>query len=363
MNIRDLTNKVANNGANVNGKLTAEEYNVLITQVKNMSNGAVYMGVATPTTTPQTFDGNVELVYLATTAGKYTAFGNIVVNNDEICALRWRYSVGWGKEVIATNDYTTEEKAKVAKIEGKQDTLTLTVKDNGNIVLGNIAGQTKEFMPATPSGDPMHYAYIDAGATWSSSTGYWSLNGLTDITSEQMRKIYNVGFLRQLVQGPLSGERAAIRTNLLRIGVDNYVSGDDLIFLAYKNRTIEVINLKNTTGTYEPSIPATRFLQSFYDCKALREIYGELDTNGVWTDAFYNCTSLQRVRVRNLNNNLDWSYSPLINKDSVVFAISKAKPTNAISIKLNAEAYARWANDADVLAALAAQPLITLISA
>lgn len=320
MDIRDLTNKVANNGANVNGKLTAEEYNVLITQVKNMSNGAVYMGVATPTTTPQTFDGNVDLVYLATTAGKYTAFGNIVVNNDEICALRWRYSAGWSKEVITTR-FTT------------------------------------------PSGDPMHYAYIDAGATWSSSTGYWSLNGLTDITNEQMRKIYNVGFLRQLTQGPLSGARAAIRTNLLRIGVDNYVSGDDLLFLAYKNTTIEVINLRNTAGTYEPSIPATRFLQSFYGCKALREIYGELVTDGVWTDAFYNCTSLQRVRVRNLNNNLDWSYSPRVDKDSVVFAISKAKPTKAISIKLNAEAYARWANDPDVLAALAAQPLITLISA
>lgn len=218
-------------------------------------------------------------------------------------------------------------------------------------------------MPATPSGDPMHFAYIDAGATWSSSTGYWSLNGLTDITNEQMRKIYNVGFLRQLTQGPLSGARAAIRTNLLRIGVDNYVPGDDLLFLAYKNTTIEVINLRNTIGTYEPSIPATRFLQSFYGCKALREIYGELDTSGVWTDAFYNCTSLQRVRIRSLNNNLDLSYSSLIDKDSVVFAISKAKPTKAISIKLHAEAYARWAKDPDVLAALSAQPYITLISA
>ena len=34
------------------------------------------------------------------------------------------------------------------------DTLALTVKDNGNIVLANIQGQSKEFMPATPSGDP-----------------------------------------------------------------------------------------------------------------------------------------------------------------------------------------------------------------
>ena len=53
-----------------------------------------------------------------------------------------------------------------AMVGAKQDALQLTVKDNGNIVLSNIQGQSKEFMPATPSGDPMHYAYEAAGAEW-----------------------------------------------------------------------------------------------------------------------------------------------------------------------------------------------------
>ena len=52
------------------------------------------------------------------------------------------------------------------EINGKQEALTLTVKDNGNIVIANIQGQSKEFMPATPSGDPMHYAYVAAGAEY-----------------------------------------------------------------------------------------------------------------------------------------------------------------------------------------------------
>lgn len=130
MTIRDLTTKVANNGANVNGKLTAEEYNVLLSQLKYMSNGAVYMGIATPTTAPQTYDGNVDLVYIASQSGKYANFGNIVVNDGEICALHWQHSTGWSKEVIPTllstkvdkvegkglssNDYTDEEKVQVA---------------------------------------------------------------------------------------------------------------------------------------------------------------------------------------------------------------------------------------------------------
>lgn len=42
----------------------------------------------------------------------------------------------------------------------------------------------------TPSGDPMHYAYLACGATWNDSAGYWELNGLTDITNDEMREIY-----------------------------------------------------------------------------------------------------------------------------------------------------------------------------
>ena len=55
------------------------------------------------------------------------------------------------------------------QINSKQEALTLTVKDNGNIVLANIQGQSKEFMPATPSGDPMHYAYVAAGAEYNNT--------------------------------------------------------------------------------------------------------------------------------------------------------------------------------------------------
>ena len=98
-----------------------------------------------------------------------------------------------------------------AALNTKQDTLTLTVKDNGNIVLANIQGQSKEFMPATPSGDPMHYAYEAAGAVWNGTgaditrigrmtgdtivhkAGYWYLNELGDISNQEMRKIFIQG--------------------------------------------------------------------------------------------------------------------------------------------------------------------------
>ena len=53
------------------------------------------------------------------------------------------------------NNYATN--TTVEAIQKKE--LQLSVKDNGNIILSNANGESKEFMPATPSGDPMHYAY------------------------------------------------------------------------------------------------------------------------------------------------------------------------------------------------------------
>lgn len=69
-----------------------------------------------------------------------------------------------------TIDRIRENTANISEIEEevatKQQELTLTVLDNGNIRISNLQGQTKDFMPATPSGDPMHYAYEAMGAVW-----------------------------------------------------------------------------------------------------------------------------------------------------------------------------------------------------
>ena len=128
-----------------------------------------------------------------------------------------------------------------ALINTKQNELTLTVKDNGNIVIANIQGQSKEFMPATPSGDPMHYAYVAAGAEWNGTgadivkttpwadladddadktvvhkAGYWYLNGLGDITNEQMRVIYNRtnSFASSNILNEVLFDDLSVRTNI-----------------------------------------------------------------------------------------------------------------------------------------------------
>ena len=50
-------------------------------------------------------------------------------------------------------------------------------------------------------------------------------------------------------------------------------------------------------------------------------------------------------------------------KDSVLYIIQKALPKNAITITLHPDAYARLKDDTEIVAALEAQPLISLVSA
>jgi hypothetical protein len=55
--------------------------------------------------------------------------------------------------------------------------------------------------------------------------------------------------------------------------------------------------------------------------------------------------------------------SQFLSKDSLLYCIEKSAPTTAITITLHPDAYARLADDADIVAALEAQPLITLVTA
>ena len=60
---------------------------------------------------------------------------------------------------------------------------------------------------------------------------------------------------------------------------------------------------------------------------------------------------------------MGWENSIMISKESVLYTIQNATPTATITITLHPEAYARLAGDADIVAALEAQPLVSLVSA
>ena len=78
---------------------------------------------------------------------------------------------------------------------------------------------------------------------------------------------------------------------------------------------------------------------------------------------FKNCYNLEEIRIYNLKLNTGFPESSKISKASILCTIQNATPTKPITITLHPNAYARLKNDTDIVAALQAQPLVTLVSA
>ena len=282
-----------------------------------------------------------------------------------------------------------------AMVGAKQDALQLTVKDNGNIVLSNIQGQSKEFMPATPSGDPMHYAYEAAGAEWNGTgadivkttpwadladddadktvvhkAGYWYLNGLGDITNEQMRVIFieTNNFMEDISQSAqarycslisrthMNPKKYHITTTRLRVEyidfMRNSVNLESIIFPEYGLSIDYCFRPKKITT-------------AFSYCLNLKYIYGVINLCDCidQTNAFYQSPNIRICQLNKLRLNLNINNLDSVSSKSILYMIQNEAATSAITITLHADAYTRAMANADIIAALEAHPNVSLASA
>ena len=105
-------------------------------------------------------------------------------------------------------------------------------------------------------------------------------------------------------------------------------------------------------------------ITAFYNCKSLKSI-GVIDMSFAdYSEAVYQafdyCGSLESVYLKNVGASISLKHSHLLSKDSLLYIINNEAATSAITIKLASYAYDKWATDADVVAALANHPNITL---
>ena len=229
--------------------------------------------------------------------------------------------------------------------------------------------------------------YNDSGADktkvapWGESVthlvGHYYLNGLGDITEEQMMEIYNY---KDVV---FNLECSRIAQNLpVRTFYGAYIKGGS-ITQAFDKRKLEnfytffgceklevllFTSRMSSNGLDSTSLdllPATGILEStFANCVSLR-IIGGINCSGVTSlkNVFNNCTSLVEVRLYKIAVNVSFENSADISKGSINYIIKNATPTSAITITLHPSAYARLANDADIVSALESQTLVSLVSA
>ena len=208
--------------------------------------------------------------------------------------------------------------------------------------------------------------YISAGAVYNEATGFYELNGLTDITEEEMRVIYKYAGTPQ-VKAAFAYSKA--RTNLPMPGMYN---GTLYAAMFYGCPNLEVAYLGNKQSSpteYDVPLIYTEGNNCFYLCKKLKKIYGKIYQRNDWELTFGDCLALEEVRIAELHSSIQLSWSPNLSKESVQYMIENANPPSGaavgrIAIKLHPTAYARLKDDADIVAALEAKGgIVTLVSA
>lgn len=210
--------------------------------------------------------------------------------------------------------------------------------------------------------------------------GHYYLNGLGDVTEEQMIYIYNERY-RMLT---LNRSRALqslekVRTLFMPVKNNNVASFYHLDIpqiLAQAASSLEVVTFNIDASffsnylNYVPLVgdKSKNAAYMFGGCMALKYISAlnvkPITIFGTGSQgAFYNCKQLKEVSLYQLTASVELSDSPLLTKRSVLYLITNAIPTSAITITLHPDAYARLAEDSEIVAALEAQPFITLVSA
>lgn len=198
------------------------------------------------------------------------------------------------------------------------------------------------------------------GETVTHKAGHYYLNGLGDITEEQMMAIYNAPHNALYEQAYFdSGSRTLLFKGnsqstsfsqsldaLFRDSINLEVlgSGKEVIYFRQDNRTIK--NL-------------------FKGCSNLRCISMIFYAQGIVLDnsVFSGCHLLENIQISRLTASLSLADSANISKTSILYVVDKALPSSAITITLHPNAYARLVDDSNIVAALEAQPLISLVSA
>lgn len=81
------------------------------------------------------------------------------------------------------------------------------------------------------------------------------------------------------------------------------------------------------------------------------------------SNIFYKSNALVNCNIKNLKDSIELDDSPLFSKESLLYMIENAVPEEAITITLSAYSYGKFNDDPDIVAALSAQPLVSLASA
>ena len=264
----------------------------------------------------------------------------------------------WRQDI---NDVKIYPAIAVGSYDGEDDDITIS---------GDAYVESKELgwrLPisdnswATPvfCGSVMTPLYEEAGATFNTATGFYELNGITDIDEDEMRRIYHRTAHRIGHDAKCAFAGAGVRTNLPLIGIEIHAGGfyAQGMFAEQSNpqcQTLEVVTICNTNkvGTYASMMALTDAMHMFWHCSKLRKVIGTFamhNCNQTFA-MFLGCSSLEEVSLLALHTDLSFADSPKISAASLAYAIENAS-AGGFTITVNAATFAKMTGIASADAA------------
>lgn len=208
--------------------------------------------------------------------------------------------------------------------------------------------------------------YISAGAKYNEATGFYKLNGLTDITEEQMRIIYEKTWGWWLHLPSLNGFGSALpRTNIpcpdyKIIAYASNISIHSIFAVSGNDDNLEVVNLRALyTPTAFDEIKIVDFNWAFQGDKKIREVQGIINVTEARADLNIG-GNIETINIKGLKVNIRFYNSQRLSKESVLYMINNSEATTAITIGLNKAVYDVMKNDIDVILALGEKSNIVL---
>lgn len=189
--------------------------------------------------------------------------------------------------------------------------------------------------------------YVAAGAVYNEKTGFYELNGLTDITEEQMKVIYvqtnHMDYIENMndVFSTLN-----FRTNLGFKQVRRVNNRTFNLKNAFReNKNLEVLKLGNSTN--DTWVMKCSDMQDFVTyCSNLKKIIGYIECPAAVN--FLYTPLLEEIRFKNIVRNFGIKDSPLISLESLQYLITNAANTSPITVTVHADVYAKIQDEGQV---------------
>ena len=204
-------------------------------------------------------------------------------------------------------------------------------------------GDVEAALKALEGGRGLRPLFEAAGAKYNESTGFYELNGLTDISEAEMVEIYvQTGTFGCGDNYPGVASSTNIRTNIFIPNIEYVTWYGNLKNLqgAFRNcKRLEVCKLAKDDKTY---IKVSNIATIFESSTALRQVIGIIDVaESNKNIVFLNTASLEGIKIKNLNGNLSISESPMINLESLSYIVGNNINDSPITVTVHPDVLAK----------------------